>query len=42
MMCVEFVANRETKALFPASLDIGKRIANHADAAVSSCDRSSI
>jgi len=32
MMCVECVADRETKALFPERLDIGKRIANHADA----------
>ena len=31
MMCVEFVADQETKALFDESLDIGKRIANHAD-----------
>jgi adenosylmethionine-8-amino-7-oxononanoate aminotransferase len=32
MMCVEFVADKETRALFDESLDIGKRIANHADA----------
>ena len=32
MMCVEFVADKESKALFDESLDIGKRIANHADA----------
>lgn len=32
MMCVENVANKETKELFPEELDIGKRIANHADA----------
>lgn len=32
MMCVENVANKETKELFPEELDIGKRIADHADA----------
>jgi len=31
MACVEYVANKETKALFPEELDIGKRISNHAD-----------
>jgi len=32
MMCVEFVADRETRSLFPEALDIGKRISTHADA----------
>lgn len=32
MVCVEFVADRRSKALFPEALDIGKRIANQADA----------
>ena len=32
MVCVEFVSDKESKALFPEELDIGKRIANHADA----------
>jgi adenosylmethionine-8-amino-7-oxononanoate aminotransferase len=32
MVCVEYVKNPETKELFPEELDIGKRIANHADA----------
>ncbi len=31
MMGVENVANKETKELFPEELDIGKRIANHAE-----------
>lgn len=31
MVCVEFVKNPETKALFDEELDIGKRIANEAD-----------
>lgn len=32
MACVEYVADKHTRALFPEALDIGKRIANHADA----------
>lgn len=32
MACVEYVANKDSKALFDEELDIGKRIANHADA----------
>ncbi|MEH6577931.1 MAG: aminotransferase [Amphritea sp.] len=32
MMCVEYVADKSTKALFPEELDIGKRVSNHADA----------
>lgn len=32
MACVEFVKNPASKELFPEALDIGKRIANHADA----------
>ena len=32
MWCVEFVANKETKELFPEEMDIGKQISNHADA----------
>ncbi|RDE24618.1 aminotransferase [Motiliproteus coralliicola] len=32
MQCVEYVADKETKALFPEALDIGKRVSNHADA----------
>ena len=32
MACVENVANKETRALFPEQLDIGKRIADHAEA----------
>ncbi len=31
MMCVENVANKETKELFPESLDIGKRISRQAE-----------
>lgn len=31
MACVEYVADKNSKALFPEELDIGKRIANHAD-----------
>ena len=31
MVCVEFVKNKETKELFDADLDIGKRIANEAE-----------
>ena len=31
MACVEYVADKKTKALFPEELDIGKRISNHAD-----------
>ncbi|GAA6154213.1 aminotransferase [Pseudoteredinibacter isoporae] len=31
MVCVEYVANKETKALFPEEQDIGKRVSNHAD-----------
>ncbi|MEH6472504.1 MAG: aminotransferase [Halopseudomonas sp.] len=31
MMCVEYVADKATKALFPEELDIGKRVSNHAD-----------
>lgn len=31
MMCVEYVADKTTKALFPEELDIGKRVSNHAD-----------
>lgn len=31
MVCVEYVADKKTKALFPEELDIGKRISNHAD-----------
>jgi putrescine aminotransferase len=31
MQCVEFVKDKQTKALFPDELDIGKRIANNAD-----------
>jgi adenosylmethionine-8-amino-7-oxononanoate aminotransferase len=30
MLCMEFVKTRHTKELFPASVDIGSRIANHA------------
>ena len=32
MVCVDFVSNKETKELFPEQLDIGKCIANQADA----------
>ncbi len=32
MMCVENVANKETKALLPAEIKIGNRIANHCQA----------
>ncbi|MDM3871596.1 aminotransferase [Porticoccus sp. W117] len=32
MVCVEMVQDKETKALFPDELDIGKCVANHADA----------
>ncbi|MEW6983806.1 aminotransferase [Colwelliaceae bacterium 6471] len=32
MWCVEFVANKETRELFPEEMDIGKQISNHADA----------
>ncbi len=32
MMCVENVANKETRELFPEELDIGKRISNQAEA----------
>ncbi len=32
MMCVEYVADKKTKALFAEELDIGKRVSNHADA----------
>ncbi len=32
MMCVENVLNKETKALFPEDIDIGKRISRHAEA----------
>lgn len=32
MMCVEFVADKESKALFPEELDIGKVVSNQADA----------
>ena len=31
MVCVEFVSDKATKALFDESLDIGKRVANEAD-----------
>ncbi|MEL7543673.1 MAG: aminotransferase [Pseudomonadota bacterium] len=31
MMCVENVANRETKAMFPEDIDIGSQIARHCD-----------
>ena len=31
MMCVEFVADKESKTHFPEEVDIGKRISNHAD-----------
>ena len=31
MVCVEYVADKSSKALFPEELDIGKRISNHAD-----------
>lgn len=31
MQCVEFVASKETKELFPEELDIGKVVSNHAD-----------
>ncbi|WP_274620784.1 aminotransferase class III-fold pyridoxal phosphate-dependent enzyme [Colwellia maritima] len=31
MVCVEYVANKTTKALFPDEIDIGKRISNNAD-----------
>ncbi len=31
MMCVEFVANKETKELFPESMDIGHQVANHCE-----------
>jgi len=31
MACVEYVADKSSKALFPEELDIGKRISNHAD-----------
>ena len=32
MMCVENVADKETKALLPAEVDVGKRIAQHCQA----------
>ncbi|MBY4677773.1 aminotransferase [Marinobacterium arenosum] len=32
MMCVEYVADKNSKALFPEELDIGKRVSNQADA----------
>jgi putrescine aminotransferase len=32
MLCVENVANKDTRELFPASVDIGKRIADHCEA----------
>ena len=32
MMCVELVADRESKALFPVELDIGKRVSDRAEA----------
>ena len=31
MMCVEFVADKETRELFPESLDIGKRVSDHCE-----------
>lgn len=31
MVCVEYVANKDSKALFDEELDIGKRVSNHAD-----------
>jgi adenosylmethionine-8-amino-7-oxononanoate aminotransferase len=31
MVCVEYVADKQTRELFPEELDIGKRISNHAD-----------
>lgn len=31
MACVEYVADKNTKALFDEELDIGKRVSNHAD-----------
>jgi len=31
MVCVEYVADKATKVLFPEELDIGKRISNNAD-----------
>ncbi|GAB3112242.1 aminotransferase [Aestuariicella hydrocarbonica] len=31
MVCVEYVADKKTKALFPEELDIGKRVSNNAD-----------
>lgn len=31
MMCVEFVADKETKELFPASMDIGRHVASHCE-----------
>ena len=31
MVCVEFVKDKATKALFDEELDIGKRVANEAD-----------
>jgi adenosylmethionine-8-amino-7-oxononanoate aminotransferase len=30
MMCIENVANKETKELLPAEVDVGHRIAEHA------------
>ena len=32
MMCVEFVADKETRELFPESMNIGKMVANHCEA----------
>ncbi|MCV6615088.1 MAG: aminotransferase [Cellvibrionaceae bacterium] len=32
MVCVEYVKDKATKALFDEELDIGKRVSNHADA----------
>ena len=31
MMCVEFVANKDTKELFPESMDIGHHVAGHCE-----------
>ena len=33
MACVEFVADKNTKRLFPDEMDIGKRVSDHADKA---------
>ncbi len=32
MMCVEFVADKETREIFPESMNIGKQVSNHCEA----------